>query len=285
METSTRARHALAAPIVVGEIALARDAIAKEEVARASGSKAMPALAMLANETYSSVELAAAGAARAWRGRSAHEDREYMGALLALAEGGFGYSAAGGVSGADAVSVRVRIPRGARLAGLWHTHGAPHFSREFFSAIDTALAERLDAPLFLAAPSGALRVFAPGDAKLDAREAARLGLGASRGYARGRELRCDPALQRRHTAALGDHPLGGPVGGPDRAVLELRRRRLTVSSAALNGCGQRESTTGANYPATSAGSDFVRRRRCFGLQREQAPLAEQRRRASSHVRA
>lgn len=51
-----------------------------------------------------------------------------------------------------------------RLAdAFWHTHGSMKPERNYFSEIDTQIANKLKRPIFLSDPSGALRVFNPGD--------------------------------------------------------------------------------------------------------------------------
>ncbi len=112
------------------------------------------------------------------------EDREYMGGILQQ-DGAFSYSVGKGKRGQDKITVRIKIPLGARLVALWHTHGAQHWSRKYFSGVDTDLVERLHLPLYLADPAGDLYVFRPGDPTLSRRQSVRLGLGWEAGYARG----------------------------------------------------------------------------------------------------
>ncbi len=158
-------------------------AAAREGSAREPGSVAD---AVLAEDRFGSVEAAVVAAVARVGQRSKREDREYMGAVLAMPEGAFRYSVAPGRAGHDRVSVRIRVPDGARLVALWHTHGASHSSRDYFSPVDTALANERNLPFYLARPSGELRVYSPGDPTLSAREARQLGLGPTRGVARGK---------------------------------------------------------------------------------------------------
>ena len=136
------------------------------------------------NCNFSSVEAAVRHAAMQYLECSAQEDREYMGGVLEHA-GTFFYSVGRGRRGADKVTVRINIPAGARLVALWHTHGAQHWNRRYFSKIDTDLVERLRLPFYLADPTGNLHVFRPGDPTLTRRQSVRMGLGWESGFARG----------------------------------------------------------------------------------------------------
>lgn len=121
---------------------------------------------------------------------SIQEDREFIGAILydAGVGGKYIYTVEAGVSGHDQVTTRIRIPKGYHLVAFWHTHGAAHWSRQFFSEIDTALAEKWQLPFYLANHTGELLVFEPGSPTMSIFQARRLGLGRQRGYARGRKI-------------------------------------------------------------------------------------------------
>ena len=86
------------------------------------------------------------------------------------------------------IGVRHRVPRGARIVAFWHTHGSRHYTRRYFSEVDTQLVTRTGLPFFLADPEGAYWVFKPGDRLLSPYTSRRLGLGTGRGYARGRRV-------------------------------------------------------------------------------------------------
>ena len=83
------------------------------------------------------------------------------------------------------MTVAIRVEKGSQLVALWHTHGAPHRTRAYFSDVDTDLVEAMGLPLYLADPGGNLRVFRPGDRRLSALRSERLGLGRRVGYAKG----------------------------------------------------------------------------------------------------
>jgi len=122
---------------------------------------------------------------------SVKNDVEYMGAVYRQVLGGrarYGYTVGMGEPGQDAVTVSFRLPADSKLLAFWHTHGANHWSRNYFSDIDTKLANDWGVPFYLATPQGELRVFQPGDRVMGRLEARRLGLGEQRGYASGRVL-------------------------------------------------------------------------------------------------
>ena len=101
------------------------------------------------------------------------EDREYIGAIYRLHSGSFIYSVAPGQSGSDQVSAAIpKIPTG-RFVAFWHTHGAAHYSRRYFSDIDTELVEQWQLPFYLGSADGKLRIFKPGERTLSFRRARR----------------------------------------------------------------------------------------------------------------
>ena len=135
-----------------------------------------------------SVTAAAASAGGQYHLRSANEDREYMGGILER-NGIFTFTVTAGNRRKDEVTARIPVPEGARLVGLWHTHGSPHHSRNFFSEVDTQLVGLMGVPFYLTDPSGRLRVFEPGAKILTRQQSRALGLGTSKGNARGKLVR------------------------------------------------------------------------------------------------
>jgi len=122
---------------------------------------------------------------------SIRNDVEYMGAVYRQSLGSevrYGYTAGTGEPGKDTVTVSFRLPPDSELLAFWHTHGANHWSRNYFSDVDTQLANDWGVPFYLATPQGELRVFRPGDRVMGRLEARRLGLGEQSGYASGRVL-------------------------------------------------------------------------------------------------
>ncbi len=126
---------------------------------------------------------------------SVREDREFIGAVLSYPDG-YNYTVAEGIPGQDEVTTKIKIPRGSKLVALWHTHGAPHYSRSYFSSVDTRLVARLGVPFYLIDPDNGYSVFRPGDRLLTARQSRRLGLGFARGYAKGTLIGFNPSGER-----------------------------------------------------------------------------------------
>jgi hypothetical protein len=93
-----------------------------------------------------------------------------------------------GEPGKDSVTVSFSLPVNSTLLAFWHTHGADHWSRNYFSQVDTQLANEWGVPFYLATAQGKLRVYMPGDPMLGRLQARRLGLGNQTGYASGRVL-------------------------------------------------------------------------------------------------
>ncbi len=120
---------------------------------------------------------------------SVRKDVEYMGAVYKQSVGGkarYGYTVGMGEPGKDSVTVRFSLPVNSTLLAFWHTHGADHWTRNYFSDVDTQLANNWGLPFYLATAQGELRVFRPGDPVMGRLQARRLGLGNHSGYASGR---------------------------------------------------------------------------------------------------
>jgi hypothetical protein len=169
----------------------------------AAGVKALPPVeAAIVDGVHPSLDAALGSAAARALPDSVREDREHMGGVFALASraGGYVYSHGVGRRGRDALTIRLRVPAGASLVAIWHTHGAPGAERRLFSPEDTRLAEALGVPIYLALPDGSLRVFAAGDPKLPRSRAAGSGLAALRGAAAGRAVAPPAARERVATA-------------------------------------------------------------------------------------
>lgn len=115
-----------------------------------------------------------------------------MGGILET-DGVFTFTVSRGSKRSDTVTARIPVPKDSRLVGFWHTHGSPHYSRHFFSEVDTQLVETMGVPFYLTDPRGTLRVFRPGDKLLSRRQSRKLGLGYMKGNARGKIVkhRCE----------------------------------------------------------------------------------------------
>lgn len=121
---------------------------------------------------------------------SIQQDREFIGAILQdkNGDGEYLYTVAAGLPGNDRVTTRIQVPRAYELVAFWHTHGAAHWTREYFSKIDTDLVRNSHLPFFMSNHVGELLVFKPGSPTLSKSRAVRLGLGRQRGYARGAKI-------------------------------------------------------------------------------------------------
>lgn len=122
---------------------------------------------------------------------SIKNDVEYMGAVYKQSVRGrvqYGYTVGVGEPGKDSVSVTFSLPVNSTLMAFWHTHGADHWTRNYFSEVDTQLANDWGVPFYLATAKGDLRVFRPGDPVIGRLQARRLGLGNQSGYASGRVI-------------------------------------------------------------------------------------------------
>ncbi len=141
-----------------------------------------------ASDQYATITEAAAAAGNQFYRRSASEDREYMGGII-KSEDTYTFTVTAGVRKSDSVTARIVIPVNSQLVGLWHTHGSPHYSRSFFSEVDTQLVESMGVPFYLTDPEGRLSVYRPGDRTLTRQQSRRLGLPLSSGNAKGRTVK------------------------------------------------------------------------------------------------
>ncbi|MEX0737823.1 MAG: DUF4329 domain-containing protein [Pseudohongiella sp.] len=118
-------------------------------------------------------------------------DIEFMGAIF-LQEINeqmlYGYTVGSGGAGQDKVSVSIRLPEHSRLVAFWHTHGAHHWTRRYFSGTDTRLANDWEVPFYLMNAEGELRVYRPGDPVMGRLQSRRMGLSDSGDVAEGRLL-------------------------------------------------------------------------------------------------
>lgn len=122
---------------------------------------------------------------------SVARDIEFMGGIYLQEINGelvYGYTVGAGSAGHDEVSVSIRLPKYSRLVAFWHTHGAQHWTRRYFSATDTRLANEWGVPFYLMNAEGELRVYRPGDPVMGKLQTRRMGLSDSGGVAEGRLL-------------------------------------------------------------------------------------------------
>lgn len=155
-----------------------------------SGMSTYDPAALPASPHFSSIVQAVIAASNQYNPVSIKEDREYMGAILKHSSlpADFIYTAGAGNKGQDNISVTIKKPKNYEIVAFWHTHGAAHWSRRYFSDVDTALADNWQLPFYLADYTGALSVYKPGARKISSAQARRLGLGSKRGYAKGNRV-------------------------------------------------------------------------------------------------
>ncbi len=135
-------------------------------------------------DSYDSELHAVVAAASKYNSISITEDREYIGGIFKKANKYY-YSVMAGKHGEDRITTTLRFPKNTQLVALWHTHGAAGETREYFSDIDTAMAEHLNKPFYLADHTYQLKVFRPGAKVMSAVIARHHGLHAVDGYAKG----------------------------------------------------------------------------------------------------
>ena len=116
------------------------------------------------------------------------EDREYIGVIFEE-DGLFRYTVASGTRGADRISIRVPLSDWENTVAFWHTHGRERQRYRYFSDTDTKLVKRFGKPFYLADFTGILKVFRPGDEKMNPNRAKKLGLPRKKGYALGTVVR------------------------------------------------------------------------------------------------
>jgi len=152
----------------------------------------------LSAESFNSQESAVAAASSRFNPQSIKEDREYLGFILVNTQQDkpfYVYTVSHGDAGQNTVPIRSKLPQNFQLVAFWHTHGSEHWSRMYFSSFDTALAQRMNVPVYMASHSGDLLVYKPDDVTLSRMRAYSRGLGKVKGIAKGQ-------------AALG---LNGPI--------------------------------------------------------------------------
>jgi len=113
---------------------------------------------------YQSIEETVIAAANRYNPRSVTQDREQVGAILRDDHGHYYYTHAEGGVGKDAIRFSVPLPKCYDLVAFWHTHGSMKPERQYFSDMDTQIANKLKKPIYLGDPGGKLRMFSPGDA-------------------------------------------------------------------------------------------------------------------------
>ncbi len=139
-------------------------------------------------DTYASSWQAAEAATNLFNPISITEDREYMGTIHKTSNG-YRFTAEAGRSGANEISIRVPAQNWDKVVAFWHTHGGMNRAHQYFSNVDTHMANRFGKPLYLADYKGLLKLFNPGDPTISPISAGRLGLPPERGFATGSVVR------------------------------------------------------------------------------------------------
>ncbi len=120
--------------------------------------------------------------------RSIREDREYMGTVFKIGDY-YGFSVTDGQARSDSIQIKIATEDWEMVTAFWHTHGGRQSQYRYFSDVDTALANKLNKPLYLADYTGYLKVYRPRDNTLSRYVANRLGLPSKAGYAIGSFVR------------------------------------------------------------------------------------------------
>lgn len=142
--------------------------------------------AKVENQVFQSELDAVKHAMNTYNPPSIREDREYIGAIYQLNNGdGFFYSVAPGVIGQDKVSAGIPRLKSAKIVAFWHTHGAHHWNRKYFSEVDSKLVKQWDRPFYLGTAEGHLRILTPSHKVMSLRQAQSAGLGRRVGFAVG----------------------------------------------------------------------------------------------------
>lgn len=147
-----------------------------------------------ANPYFSSVEDAVINASNRVNPQSIAEDCEFIGLVLFNPRAAdknypFTYTVSKGEPGKNQVSGRFLKPKYMKVVALWHTHGAEHWTRKYFSDVDTEIANSMGVPFYMADYKGTLRVYMPGARTFSPIQARGMGLGAHRGYAKGQVVK------------------------------------------------------------------------------------------------
>jgi hypothetical protein len=145
----------------------------------------------LSSQRFESHLEASTAASNRFNPRSILEDREYVGVILKHegVDPYYLYTVSRSETHADIVPFRIVVPQGYELAAFWHTHGAEHWSRVYFSSQDTSLSKRWNVPIYLATHKGALQVFNPESATRSSRWAKQRGFGNINGIAKGQWMK------------------------------------------------------------------------------------------------
>jgi len=169
-----------------------------------------------ADRAYPTVVDAVFSMQRRFLDESIRSDREFVGAILEV-NGAYRASVGRGCVNQDTVTFAISVPPGARLAALWHTHGAPAELRELFSPDDVDVVRSMQCDFYLITPRGDVRVLRVADvARGVSMVRGRVGAGVPNGSARGDSVvpprRGDARLARGRTPLPSDSRGEAPIG-------------------------------------------------------------------------
>lgn len=168
--------------IVSSYCVLATTAIAKPEKAAIDSASQDPVNQLV----YSSEVEAVVAATNYYNPLSLEEDREYMGAIFRHRSlNYYVYTVNAGRQFGSSVTIRIPRRKEYDFVALWHTHGKDDPRHRYFSADDTAAANTVRRPFYLADGSGKLKVFRPDGRTFSMTEARSKGLGSQPGASRG----------------------------------------------------------------------------------------------------
>ena len=164
------------------------------QTACTSTSKSTQPLPEQTHPYFSSVEDAVIHASNRVNPQSIVEDREFIGLILFNPRAvdknlTFTYTISKGEPGTGHASGRFLKRKYMKVVALWHTHGAEHWTRKYFSDVDTQIANSMGVPFYMADYKGTLKVYAPGGRTIPAIQARNIGLGSNSGYALGEVIK------------------------------------------------------------------------------------------------
>lgn len=118
-------------------------------------------LSFAARADHVTVEDAARAALTEAMPLSDYDRTEYAGVVLKCGDT-YRYTKPDSIGESAAFRVRVTMPKGCELAGIYHTHPKASTDDKFFSPLDVNIANRLGVPSFLGiVRTGELRVYRP----------------------------------------------------------------------------------------------------------------------------
>lgn len=116
----------------------------------------------LPTEGFSTVVAAVTHAVDSYNPKSVKSNREHVGGILACSGGRYVYTHGRGRRNQAPVQFSIPQTTDCKLAALWHTHGKKGPHKSMFSPSDTASANLIGRPIYMADHTGTIRVYEPG---------------------------------------------------------------------------------------------------------------------------